>query len=161
MAILILASCKQDKIGYVDTVRLMDNSNEKNDIESKYQIRSTALNKKRDSISQALQLEAQALQTKVQSISQEKAQEEYELFQQKSQFMGQQLQQEEQLLQIQGQTEMDSLVSRVRVQISDYGKANGYSYILGGGEGGAVLYGEGQQDLTDQILKIVNDSYKK
>ena len=161
VAIFILASCKQDKIGYVDTVRLMDNSNEKNDIESKYQLKSTALNKKRDSISQALQIEAQALQTKVQSLSQAKAQEEYELFQQKSQFMGQQLQQEEQLLQIQGQTEMDSLVSRVRVQISDYGKVNGYTYILGGGEGGAVLYGENQQDLTDQILKIVNDSYKK
>lgn len=161
VSFLILAACKQDKIGYVDTVRLMDNSNEKNDIESKYQLKSTALNKKRDSISQALQIEAQALQTKVQSLSQAKAQEEYELFQQKSQFMGQQLQQEEQLLQIQGQTEMDSLVSRVRGQISDYGKANGYSYILGGGEGGAVLYGEDQQDLTDQILKIVNNSYEK
>ena len=159
--VLILVSCQQDKIGYVDTVRLMDNSNEKNDIESKYQLKSTALNKKRDSISQALQIEAQALQTKVQSMSQTKAQEEYELFQQKSQFMGQQLQQEEQLLQYQGQTEMDSLVSRVRVQISDFGKAKGYTYILSGGEGGSVLFGDDQQDLTDEILKIVNDSYEK
>ena len=161
IAILFLVSCKQDKIGYVDTVRLMDSSNEKNDIESKYQLKSTALNKKRDSISQAFQIEAQALQTKVQSLSQSKAQEEYELFQQKSQFMGQQLQQEEQLLQIQGQTEMDSLVSRVRVQITDYGKANGYTYILGGGEGGSVLFGDDQKDLTDEILKIINDSYTK
>ena len=75
IAILILASCKQEKIGYVDTVRLMENSQEKKDIESKYQAKSTSWTKKRDSISQALQIEAQALQTKVQSMSQSKAQE--------------------------------------------------------------------------------------
>ena len=161
IAIFILVACKQEKIGYVDTVRLMENSQEKKDIESKYQAKSTSWNKKRDSISQALQLEAQALQTKVQSMSQSKAQEEYDLFQQKSQFMGQQLQQEEQMLQLQGQAEMDSLINRVRDKISDYGKKNGFTYILDGGQGGVVLYGNDQEDLTDAFIKIVNDSYDK
>lgn len=158
--LLSMISCTQDKIGYVDNVRLMENSREKIDIEAKYQNKSNALNKKRDSISQAFQLEAQALQTKVQSMPQKKAQEEYDLLQQRGQFIGQQLQQEEQLLQQQGQAEMDSLINKVKDQIKNYGKANGYSYILGGGEGGSVLYGTEQKDLTEEILKIINDNYQ-
>ena len=158
---ILVASCQQGKIGYVDTVELMEKSKEKIDIEAKFQIKSTSLNKKRDSISQAFQLEAQALQAKTSSMTQKKAQEEYELLQQRGQFIGQQLQQEEQQLQLQGQAEMDSLVSKVKREISTYGEANGFAYILGAGEGGTVLYGQEKQDLTEIILKIVNENYNK
>ncbi len=161
LCLFVLWSCQQNKIGYVDTVELMEQSKEKIDIEAKYQLKSTSLNKKRDSISQAFQLEAQALQAKTSSMTQKKAQEEYELLQQRGQFIGQQLQQEEQQLQQQGQAEMDSLVNKVKQQISTYGKENGFTYILGGGEGGTVLYGQESQDLTEIILKIVNDNYQK
>lgn len=156
-----IVGCKQDKIGFVDNVNLMDKYQEKIDIESKYKTKTASLNKKRDSVSQAFQLEAQAFQTKAQSMSQKKAQEEYGLLQQRGQFMGQQLQQEEQQLQLQGQTEMDSLVSKVKVEIQAYGKANGYTYILGGGDGGSVLYGQDAYDITDEVLKILNEKYKK
>ena len=158
---ILLGSCQQGKIGYVDTVELMEKSKEKIDIEAKYQVKSTNLNKKRDSISQSFQLEAQALQAKTASMTQQKAQEEYELLQQRGQFIGQQLQQEEQQLQQQGQSEMDSLVTKVKNEISAYGKENGFTYILGAGEGGTVLYGKENQDLTEVILKIVNDKYQK
>ncbi|MGI9545812.1 MAG: OmpH family outer membrane protein [Flavobacteriaceae bacterium] len=161
LPMLILFSCDQDKIGYVDTVQLMDKSEEKQDIEAKYQVKSASLNKKRDSISQAFQLEAQALQAKTPSMGQNKAQEEYELLQQRGQFIGQQLQQEEQLLQQQGQAEMDSLVNNVKAKINTYGEANGYTYILSGGEGGSVLYGLETKDLTEEILIIINEGYKE
>jgi outer membrane protein len=49
----------------------------------------------------------------------------------------------------------------VKKEISAYGKAHGYTYILGGGEGGSVLYGDGSKDLTTDILKLLNDKYKK
>ena len=160
LGLLLAVSCAQDKIGYVDHVKLMDNSKEKTDIENKYKAKSTALNKKRDSISQAFQIEAQALQTKIESMSQQKAQEEYDLFQQRGQFIGQQLQQEEQMLQLQGQAEMDSLVNRVKEVIKDYGKDNGFTYILGGGDGGSVLYGSESKDLTDTFIEIVNQDYE-
>ena len=55
---------------------------------------------------------------------------------------------------------MDSLVKKVKKEIRAYGKANGYTYILGGGEGGSVLYGEEANNLTDVILKILNDKYE-
>ena len=156
----VTISCQQEKIGYVDNVRLMDTYQEKIDVEADFKVKADALTKKRDSISQAFQLEAQAFQAKAQNMSQKKAQEEYGLMQQKGQFIGQQLQQEDQQLQASGQTEMDSIVSKVKREVKAYGKANGYTYILGGGDGGSVLYGTDANDLTDEIVKILNDKYR-
>lgn len=158
--VLGIVSCQQEKIGYVDNVKLMDAYQEKIDVEAKFKTKVEALTKKRDSISQAFQLEAQAFQAKAEKMSQKKAQEEYGLMQQKGQFIGQQLQQEDQQLQASGQTEMDSIVSKVKKEVKAYGKANGYTYILGGGDGGSVLYGTDANDLTDEIVKILNDKYQ-
>ena len=158
-SMLLLMACQQDKIGFVDNVELMDGYQEKIDVQNKYKTKAEALTKKRDSISQAFDLELKAFQTKAQSLSQQKAQEEYGLIQQRAQFMGQQLQQEEQQLQATGQTEMDSVVSKVKKEITAFGKSNGYTYILGGGEGGSVLYGIEGKDLTSEILAILNDRY--
>lgn len=161
MALIGFASCQQEKIGFVDNVKLMESYKEKLDIEARFKTKSEAFGKKRDSISQAFQLEAQDFQGRAEKMSQAKAQEEYGKLQQRSQIIGQQLQQEEQQLQMQGQVEMDSLVSNVKREIKAYGKANGYSFILSGGEGGSVLYGTDANDVTDAVVKILNENYKK
>jgi len=161
LAVALLASCQQEKIGYVDNVKLMDEYQQKIDVESKFKVKADALASKRDSISQVFQMEAQSFQAKAESMSQTKAQEEYAAMQQKGQMIGQQLQQQDQQLQLAGQTEMDSIVSKVKKEIKSYGKANGYTYILGGGDGGSVLYGTDTNNLTEEIVKLLNDKYKK
>jgi len=158
---MLIMSCEQNKIGYVDNVELMDGYQEKIDIEAKFNAKVEALTKKRDSISQSFQLELQAFQTKAQKMSQKSAQEEYALLQQRGQFVGNQLQQEEQELQQKSQAEMDSLVSKVKKEIKTYAETNGFTYILGGGDGGSVLYGKEGQNLTEELLKVLNDKYKK
>jgi len=160
LAVLITA-CQQNKIGFVDNIKLMDSYQEKVDVEAKFKAKAESLTKKRDSISQAFQLELQQFQAKAQTMAQNKAQEEYGLLQQRGQFIGQQLQQEEQQIQLEGQTEMDSVVSKVKRRIKAYGKSNQYSYILTGGEGGAVLFGADADDLTEEMVKILNGDYKK
>lgn len=162
LAIAVTAmACQQNKIAFVDSVRIMDEYQEKIDVEARFKTKAEAMTKKRDSISQAFQLELQQFQAKAQKMSQKNAQEEYAQLQQRGQFVGQQLQQEEQQLQLTSQAEMDTLVKKVKKEIKEYGKANGYTYILGGGDGGSVLYGEEAHDLTDAILKILNDKYEK
>jgi len=161
LALLTIVACKQEKIGYVDNVKLMDEYREKIDVEAQFKLKADALTKKRDSISQIFQMEAQAFQTKAQSMPQAQAQEEYAAFQQRGQVIGQQLQQQDQQLQAEGQVQMDSVVSHVKKEIEAYGKANGFSYILGGGEGGGVLFGTDANDLTDEVVKMLNDKYKK
>ena len=160
-ALFLLVSCQQEKIGYVDNVKLMDEYQEKIDADVKFKSEEEVLTKKRDSLSQAYQLEMQAFQTKSQSMSQKKAQEEYGLLQQKGQFLGQQLQQEAQIAQTANQAILDSIISTVKKEVKGYGKANGYSYILTGGDGGSVLYGNDANNVTDEVVKILNDKYKK
>jgi len=161
LSILAFMSCEQDKIGFVDNVRLMNEYQQKIDIESKFKIQADALKKKRDSISLAFQTEAQVFQAKADKMSKTKAQQEYAALQQRGQFIGQQLQQEDQKLQNTGQVEMDSIISKVKKEIKTFGKSNNYTYILGGGDGGSVLYGKEARDLTDEVITLLNKNYSK
>ncbi|MBC2838213.1 OmpH family outer membrane protein [Robiginitalea sp. SC105] len=160
-AVVLFSSCQQNKIGFVDYTTLMDGYSKKQELETSYNSRAEAYARKRDSISQAFQMEAQSLQNKSKSMSQQQAQEEYGALQQRGQVIGNQLQQEEQRMQQQGQQKMDSLITEVRERISDFGKNNGYTYILAAGEGGSVLYGAESQDVTEEILKVLNEEAKK
>ena len=148
-------------MAYVDNVKLMDGYQKKKDVESAYQVRSEAYARKRDSISQVFQMEAQDLQNKSKDMSESKAQEAFGQLQQKGQMVGQQLQQEEQQMQRMGQLKMDSVVREVRKTIKEFGEANGYRFILTGGEGGSVLYGEEAADVTEEVLKLLNASYEE
>ncbi len=159
--IMAIVACQQNKIAYVDNVKLIGEYQEKIDVEAKYKIKAEALQKKKDSLTQIFQIEAQAFQSKAQSMPANKAQEEYNALQQKGQFLGQQLQQEELALQQASQTEIDSIVSKIKRHIKDYGKSNGYTYILGGGDGGSVLYGAEASDITAPVLELLNSAYKK
>ena len=161
LAAMLLFGCQQEKIGYVDNVRVMDGYQKKKDVEAMFQLKSDAFTKKRDSISQAFQLEAQELQSKSNGMSQDKAQEAFDLLQQRGQIIGQQLQREEQQMQQMGQLQMDTVIKEVRKVIKEYGAANGYSFIMTGGEGGSVLYGKEAADVTEDILKVLNEEYEK
>lgn len=158
--VVVLASCTQEKIGYVDSVKIMKDYEEQKESAAKFKVKTDALTKKRDSISQVYQLEMQAFQIRAQKMNDQKAQQEYGLLQQKGQIMAQQLQQEEQTLTGQQQTVRDSIISTIKKEIKAFGKAKGYSYILGGGDTGTVLYGTEANDLTVELLKILNDKYK-
>ncbi|MGB5653099.1 MAG: OmpH family outer membrane protein [Robiginitalea sp.] len=161
MTFLLLASCQQEKIGYVDNVKLMDGYKKKQEVEASFQLKSEAFTRKRDSISQAFQFEAQQLQTATESMPKDRAQEAFAVLQQKGQMMGQQLQQEEQQIQQMGQMKMDSVVTEVRETIQEYGAANGYRFIFTGGEGGSVLYGDDASDVTEQVLSQLNGGLAK
>lgn len=161
LVVLVLASCSQNKIGYVDNLGLLEDYQEKLEAENKFNAQVEKLTKKRDSLNQSFQLELQELQTKAKRLSQKDAQDQYNLLQQRGQFAAQQLQQEEQQIQQSSQAVIDSIVSKIKTEVEAYGKANGYTYILTAGDGGGVLYGNESQDLTKELLTILNDKYKQ
>ena len=82
--------------------------------------------------------------------------------QQKQQLLQQQMQSEQQQLAKDFQTEIDSVISTVKTYVKDYGKANGYTYILGTSDAAAtVMYGADEHDLTQTILDSLNAKYEK
>jgi outer membrane protein len=54
---------------------------------------------------------------------------------------------------------MDSLVSKVKKFVKDYGKKEGYSYIFGTGEAVSILYAQDKYDITKEIVKALNEQY--
>lgn len=162
-ALLVFASCeKPNKIAYIDNGKVINDYEEKKDLEAKFKGKDEAFKKKTDSISQAFQLEVQQAQLKAKKSSRKKAQEIMGGLQQKQQVLQQQMQFEQQQLTQAFQTEIDTLIVKVKDYVKDYGKANGYTYILGTSDAAAtVLYGADNQDLTQTILDSLNTKYKK
>ncbi len=156
-----LASCQQDNIAFVDSTKLINEYQEKIDVEAQFKTKADKFQKRADSLSRAFQGEAMEFENKSKSLSQTAAQEQYGALMQKRQAMSQQLQAEELQIQQEGQTEMDTLVKKIRTFVKDYGERNKYTYILGSNEAGGVLYGEKSKDITEAVLKELNAAYKK
>lgn len=163
VVLLTVVSCQQtQKIGYIDNGKVINEYQSKKDIESKYQAKDAAFQKRADSIGQAFQLEAQSFQTSAKSMSPNAQQEKYQQLGQKQQTLKQQMQFEQQQIQQAFQTEIDTLIVEVKDFVKDYGKKNGYTYILGTSDAAAtVLYGTDENDLTQTILDALNKEYKK
>lgn len=49
------------------------------------------------------------------------------------------------------------ILKEIEETVTEYGKANGYTLIL---NDGAILYGEDNMDVTNEIIKILNNKYK-
>lgn len=159
LASVALFSCQQEKTAFVDNEKLIEEYQERKDIEDKYKVKIETLTKKKDSISKALQAEGIALQAKGANLSKEKQQELYGPYMQKSQLLQQQIQQEEQLMSQQSQGEIDYLLKKINDAVSTYGETNGYSYIFGKNKVGSVVYGSEKNDITKTILDELNKTY--
>lgn len=164
LAIIILGftACQEQKIGFIDTGEVVNEYQEKKDVEEEFKGKQEQLRKKNDSISQAFQLEVQEFQVASQKMSQKKAQEKYQELGQKQQLLQQQIQFSEQQLAQTFNAEIDSVIINVKDFAKDYGKKNGYTFILGTSEAtSSILYGEDALDLTKTILDALNADYKK
>lgn len=159
VALLALTACT-DKVAFVDNSKLLNDYQEKKDIEANLKGQISAYERKRDSISMAFQTEARAFDAQAKTLPQNIAQKKYNELMQKSQILQQHLQQEEQKIQMESQTQMDSLLSKVKKNIKEYGKQKGYTFILGANDGGSVLYGTDNKDITKEVTEYLNNQYK-
>ncbi len=162
IVVLVLTSCQeQQKIAYIDNSRVVNEYQKKVDFEKIFQVKVTAFNQKADSLEKAIQIEAQLFQTKAANMLPKNAETEYQALLQKKQMQDYQLQGEEQSLQGEGQKQIDTLIKEVKVFVKDYGKKNGYTYILGANDAGSVMYGSEGNDITQTVIDELNSGAKK
>lgn len=71
IAVLMITftSCQQQKIGFIDNGKVINEYQQKKDLEVKYQAKNASFEKRADSIGRTFQLEAQNFQAKVKSMS--------------------------------------------------------------------------------------------
>lgn len=58
------------------------------------------------------------------------------------------------------QEKTQAVLNQINSHIQDYAKRNGFDIVLGADGSGAVLYGGEPFDITDKVLKELNENYK-
>ena len=159
--LVAFASCQeQQKIAFVDNGEVINDYQMKIDIEDKFKLKDEAFKKRMDSIGKAFQTEAQSVSLEAQKLPQNEQQEVYQALTQRQQGLQQQFQYEQQQIQQLFNQEIDSVIVKVKEFVGDYGKDNGYTYILGKNEAGSVMFGKEENDISEAITKALNDAYK-
>ena len=151
---------KEVKTAYVDTSKLLKEYTEAKDIEAKYKAKSEEMGRELEAEVNQFKSEAASFQKNAQANGQAWAQQKGAELQKREQQLSYAQQAILEQLQQESGTEMDSLVSNVKKFIKDYGKEKGYDYIYGTGEAVSILYAQDKYDITNEIVKSLNDKYK-
>lgn len=161
LAVLISgASCQeQQKIAFIDNGDVINDYQMKIDIEAKFENQNVDFTKQRDSIAQMYQTEMQSIQQRLAQMSPQQQQQESQAFSQKWQPIQQQMQMQQQQMEQMFNTEMDSVISKMNKFVEGYGKDNGYTLVLGKNQAGSVVYGDETIDITEEIIKAINEEY--
>tara|TARA_R100001369_G_scaffold29172_1_gene52453 strand:- start:143307 stop:143816 length:510 start_codon:yes stop_codon:yes gene_type:complete len=156
-----LTSCNEQKTAYVDTTKIIKEYREMKEVEEEFTSKSDKIKVELDSLAQSFQAEVQEYQAKMNGMSTEERQvveqelmKKQQIIQQQQQMMGNQLRQESDVV-------IDSIVTKVKEYVKEYGKDNDYTYIFGSNESANIMYAKEGLDITDEILVKLNESYKK
>lgn len=147
------------KTAYVDTAKLMEEYTEAKDVEAKFKAKSEAEARKFEVEEANFKAEVANFQRNAQANGQAWAQQKNAELEQRQQRLQYAVQSAGQKLQMEGATEMDSLVKNVKKFIEAYGKEKGYDYIYGTGDAATVLYAKEQYDITKELIKLLNEKY--
>lgn len=163
LLVLILASCQNSqKIGFVDNGKVINGYQEKMDLDNKFETINEIFTKKTDSLIQAFQMEYNTYEVRSHSMSKSEKEQEFGVISKKQQALQQSIELEQQMLQRNYQTEMDSVIGKVKTFVNDYGKNESFQLIIGTSDVSAtVMYGEKKLDLTEAVIKALNAAYKK
>ena len=166
VALSILACNKNEeksnslKTAYIDTAELIDKYEKFKDEDDKFKVKSQELGRPLEAKVKAFQNEAQSFQQNAQAKGQQWAQQKGAELQQREQQLGMEQNALLQQLQQEGAVLKDTLISEVKQFIKTYGKKKGYDYVYGTGDAATILYAKDQYDITKDVLKELNDSYK-
>lgn len=156
---IVCFSCQTEKTGFVDTEKLLTDYIELKEAKERF-------TKENDVIQTDLEMRIKAYQIKEDlfrkngpSMSRKKQEERYNELTAEAQQLQQERQAKLGKLQVESQNVIDSLITKVKDAVKDYGAANGYSYIYGSNDAGSVLYGKEELDLTPLVLEELNGSY--
>lgn len=158
---LILASCTQTKIGYIDVEVLMKNYEATKQLEENLKAKQEKMAKELDSLGAPFQVKVQNYYKNAQRMSNTKRQETEAALQQENQLLQLKQQEAAKSLQEENQKQSEILTKKVDSFVADYAKANGYNLILGTAAQGTVMYGDDVMNVTDALLEKLNAEFSK
>lgn len=149
-----------NNIVYIDSSKLLNEYQAAKDIEAKYKAKSEQMGKELDAELSKFRADVAYFEKNAQSKGVQWAQQTGAALQEREQRLAYTQQAMMQQLQSESGQEMDSVVKGVKDFIKEYGKEKGYDYILSTGEVSTVLYSKDGQEITDEVVKLLNEKYK-
>ncbi|MEN8815688.1 MAG: OmpH family outer membrane protein [Nonlabens sp.] len=164
LAVILIgaASCQESqKVAFVDSEKVYEEYQEKIDIEAEITKKQEDFKKKTDSLGMAYQMEAAPMQAKFGKLSQQQQQSNPEIvaFGQKWQMIESQIKAQEQSMQDELQKKLQELDTNVEEFIAAHAKKNNYSFVLGKNKSGGLIYGNEASDITETVIKELNEQY--
>ncbi len=157
------ATAKKDefKTGYIDTSVLLDKYEKFTDENEKFKVKTEELGRPLEAKGKQLQAEMASFQKAAQANGQAWAQQKAGELQQREQTLMQERNQILAQIETQGTALKDSLVNDLKKYIEVYGKKEGFDYIFTTSDAAPnVIYAKDSYNLTDKLLKLLNDEYK-
>ena len=149
------------KTAYIDTEKLMKEYQEFKDFEAKFKSMSDRMKNELDGDAKKFQRDVLELQQQAQSKGMEWAQKRQAELERRQQTLAEKEQNYMKKFQDESAVERDSMVSRMKDFIKDYGKEKGYDYIYGTGDAASVLYAKEEYNLTDEVLDLLHKQYEE
>lgn len=157
---MILASCTQVKIAYVDVEEVMKEYEGSKIAEEEMKAQSEEMSRQLDQLALPFQQKVQEYQQNQQNLSASAKQEKERELMQEQQMIQQQQQMAQQQVQAEGQVKIEKINEDIDAFISVYAKSKGYTYILGSSDQTkSILYGEESLDITEDVIDGLNENY--
>ncbi|SDW08010.1 periplasmic chaperone for outer membrane proteins Skp [Lutibacter oricola] len=158
---LVLASCNQTKIAYIDVEDLMKDYEATKVLEETLKAKQETMAKELDSLGAPFQAKVQAYYKEAQRMSASKRAQAEQALQQENQMLQAKQQEAAQILQKENQERSEEITKRVDSFVTNYAKEKGLHLVLGTSGQGTVMYGDDKLNITDEILKVLNDDFAK
>ena len=149
---LIILKPAQGSVVFVDSNKLTEEFSMTKELEGKYE----GVNTKRKELLDSLELQVGVLEKKIQAgdnslLQQYKSsvidyQSVYKQFEESNQKISEEF--------------SNQVIKQLNEYIKEYGKKNKIDYILGANGSGSILYASDKKDITDEVIKYVNQRYK-
>jgi len=158
---LVLASCNQTKVAYIDIEVLMKDYEATKALETSLKAKQEIMAKELDSIGAPFQLKVQQYYQNQQKMSAQKRAQTEQALQQEQQFLQSKQQEASQILQQENLEQSEILTKKVDSLVAIYAKSKGYNLIFGTSGKGTVLYGDESLNVTAEVLDILNVDFTK
>ncbi|UOQ74231.1 OmpH family outer membrane protein [Hymenobacter cellulosilyticus] len=148
-----------DKVAYVESGKLLEGYKGMQDARRSFEAKARGWERQNQALVTSFQSAVQQYQKQAESLTPEQR----AATEQKLQTQQQQAGMAQEKLQRQAQQEeakmTEQVLGRINKQIEKYGKDNGYKLILIAAPSGTIAYGRKDIDITDQVLKHLNQEY--
>lgn len=140
------------KIAYVNLEQLYSEFKMKKELESKL----VNVQQARKSILDSMKIQLNALSFKIKSDKDVEQIKKYNFYKQEYLLKERDFDEENSII---SRSYTNQIWTQINQYIKDYGKEEGYEYILGAEGSGAVMYASDENDLTKILIEYINSRY--